>query len=337
MPSFCRHNRLIQNCPICARELNVELRPVVSPSGPTRSGPAAGRSPSAPGPAGPAGASRSRGAAGRGAPGVTVRRLVRGSDDGYRTELAAGLKSSADAERLAEELAWAATRVSRLATEPPGLYGEVADPGGDLEERSWLALMIAYLGPLDGDAPFGAIAAARVPWSGGAALELDGVQVGPRGSHGSPRGQRTVAAYRAWAARAGSQATAFTGDAAWTSERRFARAFERLALPGLDRGARFDLLTTLGRTGTYELRAGALGFGGSDPVTAAAKRLLGIGDPLLLERRAAELAAACGLPLEALDAGFFNWERGERATLGMDPGFEPDPGLLGGARAALGL
>ena len=78
-------------------------------------------------------------------------------------------------------------------------------------------------------------------------------------------------------------------------------------------------------------------MGGADPVTLAAKRLLGIGDPLLLERRAAELARACGVSLEALDAAFFNWERDEHSTLGMDPGLEPDPVVLSGARAALGL
>ena len=33
MPTFCRHNRLVQNCPICAREQDVEMRPVVSPGG----------------------------------------------------------------------------------------------------------------------------------------------------------------------------------------------------------------------------------------------------------------------------------------------------------------
>src|SRR5665213_3910639 len=92
------------------------------------------------------------------------RRMVRGSDDGYRVDLAPGLKSSIDAERLADELAWAATRLSRLATDPPGLYAEVADAAGDLEERSWLAFEIAYLGPLDGVAPFEAIDAARVSW-----------------------------------------------------------------------------------------------------------------------------------------------------------------------------
>jgi hypothetical protein len=72
-------------------------------------------------------------------------------------------------------------------------------------------------------------------------------------------------------------------------------------------------------------------------VTVAAKRALGIGDPLLLERRAAQLAQECGLPIEALDLGFYNWGRGERATLGLGPGAEPAPELLSSARAGLGL
>jgi hypothetical protein len=58
---------------------------------------------------------------------------------------------------------------------------------------------------------------------------------------------------------------------------------------------------------------------------------------MLLERRAADLATACGLPLAALDVGLFNWERGSRAGLGLDAATEPDPDLLSGAQAALGL
>ena len=160
---------------------------------------------------------------------------------------------------------------------------------------------------------------------------------GPRTAYDPKRGLQTIDAYRAWAQRAGSQAAAFGGEAGWTPDRRFARVFERLALPGLHRGARFELLTSLGRLGVYDLRAGALGLGGNDPVTAAAKRVLGIGDPMLLERRAADLAEACELPLEALDVGLFNWERGERATLGVEPDTEPDQGTLAAVQAALGL
>ncbi len=63
---------------------------------------------------------------------------------------------------------------------------------------------------------------------------------------------------------------------------------------------------------------------------------------MLLDRRAVDLAAACGLPLEALDVGFYNWGRGSRAALGMEPSLEPEPAASrrpGGARAltALGL
>jgi hypothetical protein len=334
MPTFCRHNRLVQNCPICSRERAVEMRPMVSPGGQTTrpargAGSGAGASKRSPA---RAGATSSRG--GRG---VIVRRLSRGAEDGFRSALLPGLRSGADAHRLADELAFAATRLARLAADPPGLYVEVADAGAELEERTWLAFLIAYLGPLDGDTPFAGIEQARTSWSSGEPPHVDDVPTGPRTAHERGRAQRTISAYRAWAQRAGSQGTAFTGEATWTPERRFARVFERLALPGLNRGARFELLASLGRLGVYELRAGALGLGGNDPVTLAAKRILGIGDPMLLERRAADLADACGLPLEALDVGLFNWEHGSRAMLGMAPGDEPDAELLAGVQGAFGL
>jgi hypothetical protein len=323
MPSFCRHNRLIQNCPICSREQSIELRPVVSSRTPASSG-----SSSRP-------ARRSSTASPRG--GVRVRRLERGADDGYRSPLVPGLKSSADAERLAEELAFAVRRLDALASDPPGLYAEVAAGDGDLEERTWLAFLIAYLGPLNGEQPFTAIEDARRPWASGEKPALDEVKTGPRTAHDDVRGTRTIDAYRAWAGRSGSQAAAFTGQAEWPAERRFARVFERLALPGFHRDARFDLLVTLGTLEVYELRAGALQFGGDNETTIAAKRVLGIGDPLLLERRAADLAGASGLPLAALDVGFYNWGRGERAALGLAGPAEPDSGALDAARAALEL
>jgi hypothetical protein len=269
---------------------------------------------------------------------MTVRRLERGTDDGFRSELVPGVKSSADAERLADELAFAQARLRRLADDPPGLYAEISDPAGDIEERSWLAFLAAYLGPREDESPFADIEAARTSWRSTEAPELAQVRAGPRGAYDPESGAgRTLEAYRAWAERGGSQAAAFTGEASWTPERRFARVLERLALPAFPRGARFELLTILGWTGVYELRAGALALGGSDPVTVAAKRLLGIGDVMLLERRAAELADACDLPLETLDVAFFNWERGERARLGMPPELAPDPAAQAAARGALGL
>jgi hypothetical protein len=331
VPTFCRHSRLIQNCPICSREQDIELRPIVSSSAPRTTQPRE----STPRPArARAGASAAR--AGR-AGGVVVRRVARGADDGYRNSLVMGLKSSEDAGRLAEELAFAEYRRTRLEQNPPGLYAEVADGAADLEERTWLAFLIAYLGPLEGEEPFSEIERVRTSWASGAVPDLDGVQAGPRTAHDPTRGARTLEAYRAWASRAGSQAAAFTGDVAWTPERRFARAYERLALPGLNRDARFDLLVTLGRLGVYDLQAGSLALGGENDVTVGAKRAFGIGDPLLLERRAADLAQASRLPLEPLDLGLYNWQRGNRATVGF--GAEPDPELdaLPSIQAALEL
>ncbi len=333
MPSFCRHNRLIQNCPICSREQEVELRPIVSSSAPRTSLPRTPSSASGTGSGAGGGTRRSGGGGG----GVRVRRLQRGAEDGYHSGLAPGLRSSADAQRLAEELAFAQTRLRVLEAAPPGLYAEVADPGGELEERLWLAFLIAYLGPLEGDDPFASIQAVRTTWASGELPDLDGVTVGPRSAHEAGSGTRTVAAYRAWAQRSGSQSAAYTGEAAWTPERRFARVFERMALPGLHRAIRFDVLVTLGRLRVVDLHPAALQLGGNNNVTVAAKRALGIGDPMLLERRAADLAKATGVDLGALDLAFGNWERGQRARLGIAADVEPDEDVLEAVLGALDL
>jgi hypothetical protein len=267
---------------------------------------------------------------------VRVRRLDRAADDGYRCSLVQGLRSSADAGRLAHELAFAVRRLALLSTDPFGLYAEVAGEG-PIEERAWLAFLVAYLCPLDGDAPFAAIGRVRTSWESGEMPPFDEAETGPRTAHEAGRGDRTAVAYRAWAKRAGSQEQAFGGESSWSPERRFARVYERLALPGFNRAARFDLLVSLGRLGVFELRAGTLALGGSDPVTLGAKRAFGIGDPLLLERRAAALAEAAGVPLEAMDLALFNWERAERATLGLAPGAAPEPNALAATQEALGL
>ena len=332
MPQFCRHNRLIQNCPICSREQDLELRPVVSSSAP-------GSTQDRPGSPRPSRARKPTDGrrAPRSAPGLTVRRLRTTTDDGYRSPLLPGLKSSAEAARLADELAFAATRLRTLEADPPGLYAEVADPAADLEERTWLAFLIAYLAPLEEDDPFSAIRTARTSWARGEDPDLGGVPTGPRSAVDPDRPGRTVHAYRAWAQRAGGQAPAISGEPQWAGERRFARAFERLALAGFHRDARYELLTTLGRLGVYDLSAGMLALGGNDQVTVAAKRALGIGDTVLLERRAGQLAEGCGVPLEALDLALYSWERGERVTAGLGPGAEPDPAVQAGVHAALGL
>jgi hypothetical protein len=219
---------------------------------------------------------RSRGAAPARPRGVVTRQLARATDDGYRNPLVPGLRATADAERLAAALAAAAARL-----EPPGPFPEVAaEP--DLEEATWLAFLLA-IGAAD----------ERPSWASGEA---------------PAERARTVEAYRAWVARAGSQEAAFVGDPAWTPQRRFARVFERLALPEFARAERFELLVGLGAAGRYELEAGELQLTvGEDRTTEAAKRLLMSGDKLLLERRARELAEACEVPLAALDRALAVW------------------------------
>jgi hypothetical protein len=287
MPLFCRHNRLTANCPICSRDMEAELRAQAPPrTRPARSSasPAAKRSPA-----------RARTGAGRSG-GVVTRRLARAADDGYRNPLVPGLRATADAERLAAALTAAAERL-----QPPGPYPDVAaEP--DVEEATWLAFLLVLAGA---PALREAVLAQRPAWRDGELPELP------------PERARTAGAYRAWAGRAGSQAAALSGEPAWTPQRRFARAFERLALPGFGRGARFELLTGLGAAGTYALEAGELFLAaGDDPTTEAAKRLLVSGDKLLLERRARELAEACAIPIAALDHGLAAWNTpGEPAEL----------------------
>ena len=243
---------------------------------------------------------------------MVTKKLTRAADDGYRNPLVPGLRATADAERLAAALAAAAARL-----EPPGPYPELADEP-DLEEASWLAFLLALAGT---DAPElqEEVRAARPSWASGETPELPDERA------------RTAAAYRAWVTRAGSQAAAFRGEPSWTPQRRFSRVFERLALPGFARAARFDLLTALGAAGRYELEAGELGLAaGEDATTDAAKRLLVSGDKLLLERRARELAEAAEVPLGALDRAFAVWgTQGDHA----DPAVEAPAPIL----AALSL
>jgi hypothetical protein len=105
---------------------------------------------------------------------------------------------------------------------------------------------------------------------------------------------------------------------------------------------RYDLLVTLGRLGLYELRPGSLflvgarGLSSEDPTTLAAKRVFGIGDPLLLERRSALLAETISVPVETLDLALANWASPQRATLGF-PSETSDGDTLARAQRALEL
>jgi hypothetical protein len=323
MPTFCRHGRFLQNCRICntkpASGASAESAAATRERAPRRTG--------------------SSGGGGRGSSTVVVRRQARAVEDGYAHDLVPGLKASGDARRLAGELAFATARLAELAADPPGLYAEAA-LADDREEAFWLAFQIAHLCPLAGeDGPFASIERARTTWASGAPPALgEGVVLGPRTTVDPRQPTRTADAYRAWAARAGSQAAAFAGEPAWTPQRRFSRLFERLALPGFARAGRVELLTSLGRLGLAEIEAAELRFGdANDATTIAAKRVFGIGDAVLLERRAADLAAAAGVPLAALDLALFNFGGPEAARATMGARAEADPALRDRIEAALGL
>ena len=350
MPTFCRHNRFIERCPICSRTL-------------PGNAPASARSPRAKAPARGSrpGGSRSARAGASGASGASRQRRGeslrvhhegRAQDDGYRSALLPGVRASADADRLCEEIAFASGRLLALSAAPWGLYGEaLAVADSDLEQATWMCFLIVYLGPLeDAEDPFAGIREAlRRPRY--EPDELDGIPLGPRSSHDPARGTETLLAYRNWVQRAGgSQAAAFSGDPGWSPQRRFERLFERLALPGFARMGRYELLVVLGRLGLYELQADSLelgrgvagpgGAGGAagsgDLATLAAKRLFAIGDPMNLERRARSLAQELAVPLETLDLALANWASPQRATLGRPPD-SSDPDTLERARKALAL
>jgi hypothetical protein len=310
MPTFCRHNRFIERCPICSKTL-----PGVAP-------------PERPAARTPKGVTTRHPRLRAGGRKVRVVHEARVEDDGYRSALLPGLRASADAERLAEEVAFASARLLALGAAPPALYGEIrAQAETDLEQATWMCFLTAYLSPLDREDSFvfiRQVLALQDDWRSGTLPALHEALLGPRTSHEPARGTETLLAYRHWVERSGStQAEAFTGDLEWSGRRRFQRLFERLALPGFARMGRYDLLVTLGRLGLYELRADSLHFSdgrgpsAGDLTTLAAKRAFAIGDPLILERRAQALAEAIAVPVETLDLALANWGEGKRATLGF--------------------
>ena len=307
---------------------------------------------------------------------MRVHRELRAQDDGYRSDLAPGLHSSQDAARLAEEIAFASGRLLALHAAPPDLFGEIRELAveGELERATWMCFLTVYLSPLQGDDPFAGVRIAlerdggqwaaregdgedgggedvshrpedvfhggeRVPYGEEGVPSLDGIPLGPRTSHDPARGSQTLLAYRHWVSQFGSQAQAFTGEDSWTPRRRFERVYERLAFPGLWRQGRYELLVTLGRLRLYELDADSLHLTGADPedeTAIAAKRVLAVGEPVYLERRAVAFAQELSVGIDVLDLAFANWGAGERATLGFPPD-TVDQHALERAREALEL
>ena len=327
MPTFCRHNRLVENCPICSKTASrVSSSPArsVARREPRQAGDRPMRAPK-------------RSTTG----GMTVRRMQRAVDDGYEQDLVPGLRSSVDAGRLADELAFSAARLDELSERPPGLYAEIAG-AEDREEAAWLAFLIAFFSPLeDVEDPFAGIAAARTTWASGEIPDLEGAQFGPRTAYDPKRGNAALIAYRAWASQRGGQVEALHGEESWTQQHRYDRAFERLGLPGFGRANRMEFLVLTHRLGLVDLDPWTLHLsaaGPMDPVGLAAKRILGIGDPVLLQRRQRELAHAAGVPVEAVDLAFYNWAAATpeaRVTAGSTA--EADPDERSRIAGALGL
>jgi hypothetical protein len=295
MPSFCRHGRFEDQCMICGKKTRRESRPAASPSA------RAARAPRAPG----------SGSGKRTRPGVVVRRIAREEEDGYENDLVPGLRATADAARLADELAFAVARLDELGSDPPGLYAEAA-LADDREEALWLVAQIAILSPLEEEDPWATISAARTTWASGDLPQPGDGPLGPRAGIDPRRGSDvTFSAYRSWAERNGGQGPAIDGEAAWTAQRRFDRGFERLSLPGLGRAARFELLLLVGRLGLAEIEPWTLmpSADAADETVLAAKRVFGIGDAVIISRRANELCHAVDVPVGALDLALRNWGR----------------------------
>lgn len=268
---------------------------------------------------------------------MVTRHLARAPEDGYEHDLVPGLRSSVDAGRLADEIAFAAARLEELSVDPPGLIGEAARLE-DREEAAWLLFQIAYLSPLEGDDPWGSMSAARTTWASGESPDVSAVDLGPRSGHDPRRGTAGFEAYRAHAQRAGGQIAALAGEASWTPQNRFDRAFERLAFPGFGRTPRYEFLVLASRLALADLDPWTLHLSAApptDPVALAAKRVLGIGDLVLLQRRSRDLAHGLDVPLAAFDLAFRNFSSPDRATAGSAVG--ADPADVARIRAALGL
>jgi hypothetical protein len=285
---FCRHNRPTAKCPICSREFENELRAKAPKKQrarrQTRSS-SSGRESKA----SVSSAKRSRHVAGA----VVTKRLERAGDDGYRNPLTPGIRSSADAERLA-----AALSISVKRLEYPGPYPEVANID-DLESAIYLAFLLALVGRDEHELHAEIIET----FQAGDLQEQDRkvLDLIPEDY------DRTIGSYDAFVERAGSQEEAFIGDRAWTPTRRFARIFERLAFPSFTRSKRFELLVTLHAACDLPLEPDSLFLPTDDEVSVAAKRIFQTGDKAFLERRGCELAADSEVPVAALDHALWLW------------------------------
>lgn len=306
VPTFCRHGRFEASCGICRQE---KAKSEPAPVKPQAKGTAARRPTSSRStPTATTGRSRT----------VVTGKLTRNADDGYRSDLLPGLRSSADVIALAQELTLAEARLSAIANGDAGPWAAVASRAGNPIEAFVAALVVAVASP---DETAGslvtaatALAAAEPLLVGlddsgaiaGASEVAAILDAGPRGPRAHDASGAALAVPAQLAQRsAGSLTAGLQGEASWTPERRFARLFDRLALKGLPRAVRFDLLVALGRSGALDVRADGLHLG-NDQVTHAAKRLFAVAETALLERRAAAIVEATDVSWDALELALWN-------------------------------
>ena len=144
VPTFCRHNRFAENCPICAKK---EQSGTSQPPAPRR----------APKPAGSAHARPARGTT----RGMVVRKMARAVDDGYEHDLVPGCAPPRTRARLAEELAFASRASSELRSDAARPVRRRSPRPSDLEEATWLAFLIAYVSPTEDEDALGRRAGRR--------------------------------------------------------------------------------------------------------------------------------------------------------------------------------
>ncbi len=352
---FCRHGRREENCVVCAKERRRKAaRDTVGKGGiisARSAGTARSASRSAASSVRKSGVTTARGGGAVGGRTMRVRQATRHAGDGWSNELLPGLRSSLEARDLITEIARASARLERLESDPPGPYATVgALASGDAQDReqaAWLLFQIAYYGPLEGAEPFAAIDPLLVRWDDPLpdAAALAAAKVGPRGAHAHDRGDATLRAYREWAAKAGGQLVGL-GAGGPDAARRFDAAYRALALPGLNRDARYEFLVTLGTFGLLDVAPWSLlldsSRSGRDPISVAAKRAFLTGDPVLIQRRFGAFARALAVPVAACDLGFRNWELtpSPTAPLGhLEAGVpvQPDPAEVARLATALDL
>ena len=177
--------------------------------------------------------------------------------------------------------------------EPPGPYEEVATEP-DVERAAWLALLLALAGPGDPERQAAVLAAApalgAVPDALAAArahdLRLRDLGGARRLAGGGPDRRARLVAAAPLRPRLSSASPCPASRARRAS----------------------SCSSTLGASGRFALVPDQLELGAEgDPATTAAKRILQSGDRMLLERRARDLAAACEVPLAALDRALALW------------------------------